>query len=309
MQVKPFFMDDPEVGRIRTVKPELLKHEGLFELEQETGLPIRIAFVGLFTVCDREGRFKWRPRTIKLDVLPYDDCDFSRVLDALATRGMIRQYRVGDEIYGIIPTFPKHQVINNRETESELPKPEDSQYIQWDGTSERREEHASGTRGVPVEDAPSGEGKGREGKGIGKEEEGKESHAADASPGKSTAQKKAEPGTGKVWAAYATAYWNRYGVEPVRNATVNSQLSQLVRRLGADDAEHVAGFYLTHRNRFYVEKMHSVGPMLADCEKLRTEWATSSQMTSTRAAQEDRTQTNYDAFAPLIAEAQARERG
>jgi uncharacterized protein YdaU (DUF1376 family) len=117
----------------------------------------------------------------------------------------------------------------------------------------------------------------------------------------------AEPGTGKAWVAYANAYWQRYNVEPVRNAMVNGQLSQLVKRIGAADAEHVAAFYVGHRHRFYVEKMHPVGLLLADCEKLRTEWATSTQMTATRAQQVDRTQTNLDAFAPLIAAARERE--
>lgn len=118
---------------------------------------------------------------------------------------------------------------------------------------------------------------------------------------------KAEPGTGKVWGAYAAAYWSRYGVEPVRNAMVNGQLSNFVKRIGVDDAEHVACFFVGHQHRFYVEKMHAVGLLLADCEKLRTEWATSTKMTSTKAMQQDRTQTNYDAFAPLLAEARARE--
>lgn len=125
---------------------------------------------------------------------------------------------------------------------------------------------------------------------------------------KTKVQKPAEPGTGKAWAAYATAYWQLYNVEPVRNAMVNGQLSQLVKRIGATDAEHVAAFFVGHKHRFYVEKMHPVGLLLADCEKLRTEWATSTQMTATRAQQQDRTQTNLDAFAPLLAEAEARER-
>ena len=118
---------------------------------------------------------------------------------------------------------------------------------------------------------------------------------------------KAAPGTGKVWVAYATAYWNRYGVEPVRNAMVNGQLSSLVKRIGLDDAEQVAGFFVGHQHRYYVEKMHSVGLLLADCEKLRTEWATSTQMTQAKASQADKTATNLDAFAPLIAAAKARE--
>lgn len=53
------------MSRIRTVKPELFKHEELFDAEQNSKLPLRLAFIGLFTVADREGRFKWRPRTLK----------------------------------------------------------------------------------------------------------------------------------------------------------------------------------------------------------------------------------------------------
>ena len=128
--------------------------------------------------------------------------------------------------------------------------------------------------------------------------------AAEKKPRK---EAKAAPGTGKVWVAYATAYWNRYGVEPVRNAMVNGQLSSLVKRIGFDDAEHVAAFFVGHQHRYYVEKMHSVGLLLADCEKLRTEWATSTQMTQAKASQADKTATNLDAFAPLIAAAKARE--
>ena len=111
------------MARIRTIKPELFRHEDLFELESSTGLPIRTAFMGLFTVCDREGRFKWRPRRLKLDVLPYDDVDFSRVLDALATRDFIKMYDVNGETYGYIPSFTDHQLINNKEMPSSIPEP------------------------------------------------------------------------------------------------------------------------------------------------------------------------------------------
>jgi hypothetical protein len=64
------------MARIRTVKPELFRHDSLFEAEQECQLPLRLAFIGLFTCCDREGRFRWRLRQLKLDVLPYDSIDF-----------------------------------------------------------------------------------------------------------------------------------------------------------------------------------------------------------------------------------------
>lgn len=153
------------MGRIRTVKPELFTHEDLFILEKETGLPIRLAFSGLFTVCDREGRFKWQPNRIKLAVLPYDELDFSRVLDALSTRGFIRMYSIGNEIFGMIPTWKKHQVINNRESSSEIPEPNENDYI---STTSTREPRVSDAIVTPLVHNPV-EGKGREGNGIGRE--------------------------------------------------------------------------------------------------------------------------------------------
>lgn len=168
------------MGRIRTVKPELFKHEDLFDLEKQTGLPIRTAFMGLFTCCDKQGRFKWRPRALKLDILPYDELDFSRVLDALATRGFIVKYTSNDDEFGYIPTFSKHQVINNRESDSELPEPGECLYLSSTSTREARVTDAPGT---PLKHA-QGEGKGREGKGTGREreEEGKETLVGQEQP-------------------------------------------------------------------------------------------------------------------------------
>jgi hypothetical protein len=98
----------------------------------------------------------------------------------------------------------------------------------------------------------------------------------------------------ETWAAYASAYFTRYGTEPVRNLTVNSQVTALVKRVGTEDAPHVAGFYVSMNKRFYVEKLHPVGLLLADCEAIRTQWATNRQVTSTRANQMDQSQANYD---------------
>jgi len=120
---------------------------------------------------------------------------------------------------------------------------------------------------------------------------------------------KKEPApTAETWAAYSAAYLIRYAVDPVRNATVNGQLAQLVARLGAQEAPQVAGWYLSHRNQFYTSCGHSVGILLRDCEKLRTEWATGRQGTHAQAVQSDRTQTNLSAFAPMMAEALEREK-
>lgn len=154
--------------RIRTVKPEFFTHEGLFEAEKETGLPIRIAFVGLWCVADREGRFRWQPRRLSVQIMPYDQVDFSRVLHACLTRGFVVAYRVNGEVFGVIPSFTKHQIINNREAESILPAP-DSENAEL--LTKPEEVDACPTRAPRVPHATltylSGrEGKGREGKGT-----------------------------------------------------------------------------------------------------------------------------------------------
>ena len=118
---------------------------------------------------------------------------------------------------------------------------------------------------------------------------------------------KPETLTGATWAAYADAYERRYGVEPLRNAKVNGQLAQFLGRIPHDEAPGVAEFYVGHQQAFYVAKGHAVDYLLRDAEKLRTEWMTRRQITSTQAAQADRTQTNLNAFGPLLAEAEAKE--
>lgn len=142
------------MARIRTIKPEFFKHEGIFDAEQETGLPLRLAFAGLWTQCDREGRFAWRPRQLKVDILPYDDVDFSRVLDVLATRGFVVKYASGGREFGAIPSWHRHQVVNNREKASELPEPAEIVEVS----------DASSTREPRVGHAGKAEGKGKEGK-------------------------------------------------------------------------------------------------------------------------------------------------
>lgn len=165
------------MARIRTIKPDFFRHERLFEAEKETRLPLRVAFSGLWTAADREGRFHWRPRQLKLDCLPYDEVDFSRVLDALATRGFIEKYAIGSDVFGQIPSWLEHQFINNKEPPSSIPKPEDNQIVDACATRDPPVIDALVTRGVK-------EGKGKEGerKGKGKDNDASPTAPSDVSP-------------------------------------------------------------------------------------------------------------------------------
>ena len=250
------------MARIRSIKPEFFRHEGLYDLEVETGLPIRVAFAGLWTSSDREGRFEWKPRELKLDCLPHDPVDFARVLDALRTRGHIEQFEVDGRLYGFIPSWHEHQVINNRETASVLPEPTESSIATATCTREARVGHASSTPLVQAH----GEGKGREGTG-----KGREGTSPPASQPARRRAPKAETPTNATWDAYATAYEARYEVAPARSAAVNGQLARFVSLIPSAEAPDIAAFYVHHDNGLYVNARHPVNLLLRDAQSLRTQ--------------------------------------
>lgn len=169
------------MSRIRTVKPELFRHEDLFDAELETGLPLRLAFIGLFTVADCAGRFRLKPRTLKLDVLPHDTVDFAAVLAALERYGFIQSYTVNGERFAWIPSFQRHQRLQSKEIDagSDLPAYEsrdaDRAANEAQPTAQTERTHPVAYRNAPgsvperTENAPGTQPEAQEGKGRGKE--------------------------------------------------------------------------------------------------------------------------------------------
>jgi len=125
------------MARIRTVKPEFFVHEALFDAEIECALPLRLAFAGLWTQADREGRFRWRPRALKTGILPYDEVDFAGVLEALEKYGFVRSYEADGKRYGFIPSWRRHQHINQREADSVIPAPGACAHVPAHGEKEK----------------------------------------------------------------------------------------------------------------------------------------------------------------------------
>lgn len=105
------------MARIRTIKPEFFTSEDIVSLSPLA----RLFYVSLWCEADREGRFEWKPRTFKLRYLPADDCDVEQLGQELFDAGLVVTYDVDGKTYAEIPTFAKHQIINNRESESQLP--------------------------------------------------------------------------------------------------------------------------------------------------------------------------------------------
>lgn len=156
------------MARIRTIKPDFFTSEQVVSL---TPLA-RLLFIACWLEADRAGRLIWRIKTLKLRYLPGDDCNIEDLSDELLRLGLIVVYEIEGQQLAEIPTFKKHQVINNREADSSLPA---------------RVEHASTMRAPRENDKAISpllgmEGNGREDTADGKEACGKSDQSSSAEP-------------------------------------------------------------------------------------------------------------------------------
>lgn len=106
------------MARIRTIKPEFFRHEGLQDCEAENpGSYVMLVFAGLWGHCDKAGRFEWRPRQLKLDILPFLNFDMGKTLALLERIGVLFQYEVDGVKYGCIPSLAEHQRFSGKEAQ------------------------------------------------------------------------------------------------------------------------------------------------------------------------------------------------
>lgn len=139
------------MARIRTIKPEFFASADVADLSPMA----RLFFVFLWLEADRQGRLRWNPRNFRLRFFPSDDYEIDSLSTELVEGGLIVVYENEAERLAEIPTFHRHQVINGKERDSELPS--------HDGHACQRVDHTSAR--------VRGEGRnGRERKGTGKEQ-------------------------------------------------------------------------------------------------------------------------------------------
>lgn len=147
------------MARIRSIKPEFFRHEVLQDLEiANPGKYPLMVFAGLWGHCDNKGRFEWKPRQLKLDILPFLPFDMAETLSVLAGAEMVRRYEVDGKVYGEIPTFEKHQRLSGKElTEGEKFPPNPNMNREATGKQQ-------GSAG-DVQESQEGKGKEEEGNG------------------------------------------------------------------------------------------------------------------------------------------------
>lgn len=106
------------MARSRNIKPGFFKNPELAECEPLA----RLLFAALWGVADRDGRLEDRPKLLKIECLPYDDCDIDALLWKLTDSGFIRRYVADGANYIDIPTFDRHQNPHKDEKAKGLPK-------------------------------------------------------------------------------------------------------------------------------------------------------------------------------------------
>lgn len=115
------------MARARIIKPGFFQNEDLSDASPEA----RLLGIGLLTLADREGRLEDRPKRIKAQLAPYDDCDIESLLKELQAAKFIVRYQFGGDHPGgggnfiEILNFVKHQNPHHKEADSVIPPPMD----------------------------------------------------------------------------------------------------------------------------------------------------------------------------------------
>lgn len=132
------------MARARNIKPSFFKNEDLAECPALA----RLLFAGLWVIADREGRLEDRPKRIKAEVLPYDDCDCDALLFLLSQKGFIIRYEAQGNKYIQILKFSEHQKPHPNETESLIPAPQ-GLHTKVESPSNQGDEHSALNSNLP----------------------------------------------------------------------------------------------------------------------------------------------------------------
>ncbi len=107
------------MARARNIKPSFFNNDELAELEPLA----RLLFIGMWTIADFKGCFEYKPKRVKVQLLPYDDCDIESLAINLDKSGFISIYSVQGQLYVKVLNFDKHQNPhkNERDKGSDIP--------------------------------------------------------------------------------------------------------------------------------------------------------------------------------------------
>ena len=107
------------MARARNIKPAFFHNDKLSELDPLA----RLAFIGMWTIANFKGCIEYRPKMLKVQILPYDVCDIELLVNNLEQARFIRFYAEQGKKYIKIVNFEKHQNPhkNERDAGSDIP--------------------------------------------------------------------------------------------------------------------------------------------------------------------------------------------
>lgn len=110
----------------------------------------RLLYQGLWTIADFNGNLEWRPKRIKVLILPYDDVDIEELAINLDKSRLITFYSVNEKRYVHIENFTKHQNPHKNEKAKgtdipEVPQVVDSNNVTINPDKSRSKRNKDGT--------------------------------------------------------------------------------------------------------------------------------------------------------------------
>ena len=135
------------MARARNIKPAFFENEELAQCSSWA----RLCFIGLWCLADREGRLRYLPTRIKMQLFPGDSIEVAPLLDELVQHGFIERYQAGGLDLIQILAFHKHQHPHFKEPPSTFPPPLNG--MQASGFSPIEDDDARGS--PPLEQASS----------------------------------------------------------------------------------------------------------------------------------------------------------
>lgn len=93
------------MARIRSIHPGLFTDEAFASCSCEA----QVLIIGIWTECDDQGVFEWKPVTLKMRLMPVHSVDIPALLEELEANNMVKRYEHDGREYGAVRNFCKYQ--------------------------------------------------------------------------------------------------------------------------------------------------------------------------------------------------------
>lgn len=115
----------------------------------QMSMEAKAAWPMLWTECDDQGVFEWKPIVLKARIFPADNVDFSAVLAEYETLNCIRKITMQGKSYGLVRNFRKFQ--RPKKPNSTFPLPDEFRtYVALDKPSSEPSDDEDGGSSEPV---------------------------------------------------------------------------------------------------------------------------------------------------------------